>query len=89
MKDNTKLTILQINDTHGFFEPHLEWMAGPHQPAYRTAGGFARIGTLIRKIREETQGLVLFCEMAILSTEPTPLCIAGERFSCRSSINSG
>jgi len=62
MKNNAKLTILQINDTHGYLEPHLEWMAGPHQPVYRAAGGFARVGTLVRKIREETQGRVLFCD---------------------------
>src|SRR5450759_366806 len=62
MKNNAKLTILQINDTHGYLEPHLEWMAGPHQPVYRAAGGFARLGTLVRKIREETQGRVLFCD---------------------------
>jgi len=62
MKNNAKLTILQINDTHGYLDLHWEWMAGPHEPAYRAAGGFARVGTLVRKIREETQGRVLFCD---------------------------
>jgi S-sulfosulfanyl-L-cysteine sulfohydrolase len=62
MKNKAKLTILQINDTHGYLDPHWEWMAGPHEPGYRAAGGFARIGTLARQIREETQGRVLFCD---------------------------
>jgi len=62
MSENAKLTILQINDTHGYLDLHLEWMAGPRQPAYRAAVGFARIATLAREIREETHGHVLFCD---------------------------
>jgi len=62
MNNTSNLTVLQINDTHGYLDLHLEWMAGPHQPVYRSVGGFARIATLARQIREETQGQVLFCD---------------------------
>jgi len=32
MKNNAKLTILQINDTHGYLDIHQEWFAVPQQP---------------------------------------------------------
>lgn len=62
MSDIAKVTLLQINDTHGYLDLHLEWMAGPRQPVYRAVGGFARIATLVRRIRDDTQGRVLFCD---------------------------
>jgi 2',3'-cyclic-nucleotide 2'-phosphodiesterase (5'-nucleotidase family) len=62
MSDSAKVTVLQINDTHGYLDLHLEWMAGPRQPVYRAVGGFARIATLARHIRDETRGRVLFCD---------------------------
>jgi 2',3'-cyclic-nucleotide 2'-phosphodiesterase (5'-nucleotidase family) len=39
MKNNAKLTILQINDTHGYLDIHQEWFAVPQQPVYHLAGG--------------------------------------------------
>ena len=32
MKNNVKLTILQINDTHGYLDIHQEWFAVRQQP---------------------------------------------------------
>ena len=32
MKNNAKLTILQINDTHGYLDIHQEWFAVLQQP---------------------------------------------------------
>ncbi len=58
----TKITLLQINDCHGYFDQHLEWFPGPQQPEYRMVGGYGRIATLVKQIREETQGRVLFCD---------------------------
>jgi len=51
-----KLTLLQINDTHGYLEPHPElvWRAGA--ASYPTLGGYARIAALFRKIRAERPG---------------------------------
>ena len=57
-----KITLLQINDCHGYVDHHLEWFSGPQQPVYRTVGGYGRIATLVKQIREETQGRVLFCD---------------------------
>lgn len=57
-----KLTILQINDTHGYLEPHQECFPGPGGLVYRQAGGFARIAALVKAIRRETEGKVLFCD---------------------------
>ena len=53
------LTILQMNDSHGYLEPHPElfYAAGP--PVYRTAGGYARIATLLEDARDERPGRVL------------------------------
>ncbi len=59
---NGKLTLLQINDSHGYLDLHLEWFAGPHGAVYRNAGGYARIATLAKRIREEANGQVLFLD---------------------------
>ncbi len=59
---NGKLTLLQINDSHGYLDLHLEWFAGPHGAVYRNAGGYARIATLAKQIREEANGQVLFLD---------------------------
>ena len=39
-----RLTILQINDLHGYLEPHPEAFRGRGKFNYRTCGGLARIG---------------------------------------------
>ena len=55
-----RLTILQINDTHGYVEPHPElFWEGGGVPAYRSAGGFARLATVFRQAREQNPGGVL------------------------------
>ena len=38
-----RLTILQINDLHGYLEPHPEVFRGRGKFNYRTCGGLARI----------------------------------------------
>ncbi|MDX9992788.1 MAG: 5'-nucleotidase C-terminal domain-containing protein [Anaerolineales bacterium] len=59
MSQTKHLTILQINDVHGYLEAHPElfWEGG--QAVYRTAGGYARIATLFDQIRRENPGDVL------------------------------
>lgn len=53
------LTIIQVNDSHGYLDLHQElFWAGDHA-AYRGAGGYARIATLLREAREERPGAVL------------------------------
>lgn len=53
------LTLVQMNDSHAYFEPHQELFLGGNPPDYRMAGGYARISTLLNQIREEQHGSVL------------------------------
>jgi 2',3'-cyclic-nucleotide 2'-phosphodiesterase (5'-nucleotidase family) len=58
-----KVTLLQINDCHGYLDLHMEWFPGHDGiPIFRPAGGYARIATLVKQITEDTQGGVLFCD---------------------------
>ncbi len=54
-----KLTILQINDTHGYLEPHPELFWQGDQAEYRTAGGYARLRTIFQQVRRERDGAVI------------------------------
>jgi S-sulfosulfanyl-L-cysteine sulfohydrolase len=59
MRSPKTITILQINDTHGYLEPHPElfWKGGHAE--YRTSGGFARLRTVFRGVRAEMKGAVI------------------------------
>ena len=57
-----KLTIIQMNDTHAYFNLHPEWFLEEGRFVYRNAGGYARIATLIKDIRKESSDDVLFCD---------------------------
>jgi sulfur-oxidizing protein SoxB len=52
------ITLLQINDTHGYLEPHPElfWQGG--RAVYRTTGGYARIMTVFKNVRYTSAGPV-------------------------------
>jgi 2',3'-cyclic-nucleotide 2'-phosphodiesterase (5'-nucleotidase family) len=56
------LTVLQLNDSHAYFDLHQEmfWRGG--QAVYRPAGGYARIATLVAQIRAANPERVLFCD---------------------------
>ena len=62
MESKTSLHIIQMNDSHAYFDPHQEtfWQGG--QAVYRPAGGYARIAAIVKQIRAEHQGRVLFCD---------------------------
>ncbi|KLK89402.1 5'-nucleotidase [Methanoculleus sediminis] len=53
------LTLLQVNDSHGYLEPHQELFYAGGPPEYRTAGGYARIAALLEDARDERPGRVL------------------------------
>ncbi len=53
------LTILQLNDLHGYIEPHPEVFHGAGGSRYRTCGGLARIATVFRNVRASRPGAVL------------------------------
>lgn len=61
-KSSGKLTVVQLNDSHAYFELHPEWFWEAGEFVYRQAGGYARIATLVRQIREESSGQFLFCD---------------------------
>lgn len=53
------LTLLQINDTHGYLEPHPELVWSLDGPRFPVLGGFARIKTVFDAVRTEAAGAVL------------------------------
>jgi len=59
MERQSNLTILQLNDTHAYLEPHQEmfWESGTTK--YRRAGGFAKIAGYLKQLRHEKQDAVL------------------------------
>lgn len=54
-----KLTIAQINDSHGYLEPHPELVWTPDGPSYPVMGGYARIAALLKRLRKENPDGVL------------------------------
>ena len=62
MKSGKALSIVQLNDSHAYFDLHQEmfWQGG--HAVYRPAGGYARIATIVKQIRAENPGSVLFCD---------------------------
>jgi len=54
-----KLTILQMNDSHGYIEPHPELYWQGNQELFKTAGGYARITGLFKQVREENPDEVI------------------------------
>ena len=62
MSGSTNLTIVQMNDSHAYFDLHQEMFWQSDYAAYRPAGGYARIATIVKQIRDESQGHILFCD---------------------------
>ncbi len=59
MFEGERLTILQMNDSHGYLDLHQElFWAGDHVE-YRKVGGYGRIAAVLKQIREENPGRVL------------------------------
>jgi S-sulfosulfanyl-L-cysteine sulfohydrolase len=56
------LTIVQMNDTHAYFDIHQELFWQGDHAEYRLAGGFARMATIVNQIRAESNGNCLFCD---------------------------
>mgnify|MGYP006300133481 CR=1 FL=1 len=65
MGNDTSLTLLQVNDSHGYLDLHEEMFfsgARGHRRAagiYRSAGGWGRLAALIESIRASEPGRVL------------------------------
>lgn len=53
------LTILQLNDLHGYVEPHPEMVMTDGKPTCAERGGLARIASAFAQIRQEQPGAVV------------------------------
>ena len=62
MKNRKMLSIVQMNDSHAYFDLHQEMFWQGDHAVYRPAGGYARIATIVKQIRAESQGHILFCD---------------------------
>lgn len=57
-----KLVIVQMNDSHAYLETHPELFWEQGRAVYRDAGGYARIAAVLKQIRAENQGRVVFLD---------------------------
>jgi len=62
MKNKKILSIVQMNDSHAYFDLHQEMFWQGDHVVYRPAGGYARIAAIVKQIRAESQGHILFCD---------------------------
>lgn len=53
------ITLLQINDTHGYVEPHPELVWEGSTPRFPILGGYARIAGYFKRVRAECPGTVI------------------------------
>lgn len=54
------LSIAYINDVHGYIEPHLELFYEGGNEIVKMAGGYARIASVIKEMRNQNQNTLLF-----------------------------
>lgn len=59
MAKDATLTILQVNDSHGYLDLHEEMFFSGAHGDYRAAGGYGRLAALIKAIRASKPGEVL------------------------------
>ena len=62
MINKTSLTVIQLNDSHAYFDLHQELFWQGNRATYRPVGGYARIATLIKQLRETNKDRMLFCD---------------------------
>jgi 2',3'-cyclic-nucleotide 2'-phosphodiesterase (5'-nucleotidase family) len=78
------ITFLQMNDIHGYLEPHPELFWERGGAVCREAGGLARIAAYFRGVRREVDGKVIALDKVTPFTAPSPLSTPAERrwFRC-------
>lgn len=59
LSDHKTLTILQLNDLHGYLEPHWEMVRDDGTWSFKKLGGLARIAHLFKTVRKNSLGAVL------------------------------
>ena len=55
-----EVTLIQLNDVHGYLDLHQELFYENAELVYRACGGYARIATMIKDIRAQTSNVLLF-----------------------------
>ena len=60
--DKKQLTIIQMNDTHGYIDEHFEYIWDGADEKFQKVGGYPRIKTYIDKVRKEKDDNVLFLD---------------------------
>jgi len=53
MGSEKKITVMQMNDLHGYLEPHPELFWRGDHPVFLEAGGLARVATLLEEARSD------------------------------------
>ena len=62
MAKNQRLSIVQMNDSHAYFDLHQELFWEADQLNYRPAGGYARIAQVVKQVRKRNPEGPLFCD---------------------------
>jgi len=62
MTNKTSLTVIQMNDSHAYFELHQELFWQGNHAVYRPVGGYARIAAIVSQMREKNGDHLLFCD---------------------------
>lgn len=57
-----EITIIQMNDSHGYLEEHWEHFFDGDHSRYIRAGGFPRMASYLKDVRKEKDGHVLFLD---------------------------
>ncbi|MFO7942618.1 MAG: bifunctional metallophosphatase/5'-nucleotidase [Bacillota bacterium] len=72
MARSRELTIVQLNDSHGYLDSHWEVFRSGRGEIFRRAGGFPRIAGAIEQVRKDRSGgvLALDCGDTIHGTYP-------------------
>ncbi|MDO8992913.1 MAG: bifunctional metallophosphatase/5'-nucleotidase, partial [Daejeonella sp.] len=55
-----KLSIAYLNDVHGYMEPHPEVFFNAENRDIKTAGGYSRIYSMIKRIRKQNPNTLVF-----------------------------
>lgn len=62
MASTRQFTLVQINDTHGYIEPHPELVWTADGAAFPEMGGYARIASLLKAWRRENSDGLIFLD---------------------------
>lgn len=56
------LTIIQLNDSHGYMDEHLEHFFDGSESKYIEVGGYSRFASYLKQVRKDTNNNVLFLD---------------------------